>query len=340
MHEFIYLIPIAIAFFLAFNMGASGTSPSFSAAYGANLIKRESIPGLFGLFVLFGALMAGHKVMATIGGAILPSAQMSFVVVSIILLSSALSLLFANILKVPQSTSQSTIFALAGCALSFGSLQTRKLFLEIVPLWFVLPLVAFVLTALLATLVRRFKSTQLAVSFANLSPRGYWKAVTIACSCYVAFSIGSNNVANAAGPISSLLRNEIGINDEVSALMLSLICILLVAPWFGIGGSMLGGRVLSTTGKDMVEIGPSSAALVSVVTASLLLFASLTRGIPASLVQMNTFAIMAIGYVNRDRANIKKSVVLKLWVIWLAAPVIAFVIAFTLTTISAWTGLI
>ncbi len=340
MNEFIYLLPIAIAFFLAFNMGASGTAPSFSAAYGANLIKRESIPGLFGLFVLLGGLLAGHKVMATIGGAILPATQMSFVVVSIVLLSSALSLLFANLLKVPQSTSQSTIFALAGCALFFGSLQTRKLLLEIVPLWFVLPFVAFLLTALLATGAKRLKSTQIVVSFSNISTHKYWKVITIACSCYVAFSIGSNNVANAAGPIASLLRNEIGINEEVSTLMLSLICILLVAPWFGIGGSMLGGRVLSTTGKDMVEMGPSSAALVSVVTASLLLFASLTRGIPASLVQMNTFAIMAIGYVNRHKVDMKKSVVLKLWAIWLAAPLIAFVIAFALTAASSWAGLI
>ncbi len=53
----IYIIPLLVAMFLAINMGGSGTAPSFSAAYGANLIRRDLIPGLFGLFVF-----AGHPV--------------------------------------------------------------------------------------------------------------------------------------------------------------------------------------------------------------------------------------------------------------------------------------
>jgi len=36
-----------IGMFLGVNMGASGTAPSFSAAYGANIIKRLAIPGVF-----------------------------------------------------------------------------------------------------------------------------------------------------------------------------------------------------------------------------------------------------------------------------------------------------
>jgi len=45
------ILPLIVAIFLAINMGASGTAPSFSAAYGANLIPRSLIPGLFGIMV-------------------------------------------------------------------------------------------------------------------------------------------------------------------------------------------------------------------------------------------------------------------------------------------------
>ena len=46
------------------------------------------------------------------------------------------------------------------------------------------------------------------------------------------------------------------------------------APCFGIGSSIFGSRVIQTTGKEIIEFGPMGATLLSIVTASLLLFAS------------------------------------------------------------------
>jgi len=69
----ILLIPFIIAMFLSLNMGGSGTAPSFSAAYGAGLIRKDLIPGLFGIFVFIGAILAGKKVVLTIGKGILPA---------------------------------------------------------------------------------------------------------------------------------------------------------------------------------------------------------------------------------------------------------------------------
>lgn len=339
MNEFIYLLPIGIALFLAFNMGASGTAPSFSAAYGARLIRKELIPGLFGIFVIGGALLAGRKVLATIGGEILPAGQMNLVSVSVVLLASALSLFFANILKVPQSTSQSTVFALAGCAIYLGDFNTRMLFFEIIPAWFILPIVAFAVTLLLGFLGGK-SGSPVNASGSRLDPgHRKWRLITLACSCYVAFSIGANNVANAAGPVASMLRNELGLSGDASSFILVSICILLVAPWFGIGGSILGRRVLSTTGKDMINIGPREATLVSIITATLLLLASTLRGIPTSLVQMNTFSLMALGCLRKGGSDgLRKAVVFKLWITWLTAPAIAFLLAYALTGLTQRLG--
>ena len=38
------LVPFLVAMFLAVNMGGSGTAPAFSAAYGANIIRKSLIP--------------------------------------------------------------------------------------------------------------------------------------------------------------------------------------------------------------------------------------------------------------------------------------------------------
>jgi len=60
------LIPFIIAMFLATTMGGSGTGPSFSAAYGANVIRRNLIPGLFGIMVFIGAIVAGKGTASTV----------------------------------------------------------------------------------------------------------------------------------------------------------------------------------------------------------------------------------------------------------------------------------
>lgn len=140
-----FIIPLLVAIFLAINMGASGTAPAFSAACGAGIIKRSYIPFLFGSFVLLGAVIAGEKVIKTIGGSVLPAENMSMAVVTIALLASALSIFIANLLKVPQSTSQSTIFALVGCAVPLGVLESGKLLYEMVPTWLIMPLISFAL---------------------------------------------------------------------------------------------------------------------------------------------------------------------------------------------------
>ena len=94
-------IPFLLAMFLAVTMGGSGTAPAFSAAYGANILKRSVIPGLFGIMVLAGALIAGDKVSLTLGKGLLDQSFFTTVNTSVILFSIGLSVLLANLVGVP-----------------------------------------------------------------------------------------------------------------------------------------------------------------------------------------------------------------------------------------------
>ncbi|MCK4915828.1 MAG: anion permease [Candidatus Eisenbacteria sp.] len=336
----ILLIPFLAAMFLAINMGASGTAPSFSAAYGAGLIRRERIAGVFGIFVLAGALIAGKKVAMTISRGILPEDVMGLTLTTIVLVSVALSLLMANLLRVPQSTSQATIAALVGPAVYYDVLKAHRLLFEVIPTWLLLPVASFFLTLAIGKLLYTPLNKRLTNGFSRVAGHPFLKIAVLAASCYVAFAIGSNNVANAAGPIVAMAMKSMGTTTEATALMIMIFATLLIAPCFAIGSSLMGGRVLETTGREIVEFGPLGAVLVAVVTATLLLVASVSRGIPTSLVQMNTAAIMALGVTKEGwRFVASRTSVRKLLVVWIVAPLMALGISFGLTALAETLGL-
>lgn len=332
----IYLVPLTVAIFLALNMGASGTAPSFSAVYGADLLKKEMIPGLFGFFVFAGVIIAGQKVVLTIGKGIMPNEMMTLTLTVIVILSIALSLLCANLLGVPQSTSQSTVFALVGPALYFGKLQTDKLLFEIIPTWFITPVLAFLLALIIGKLIYNPLKTKFSNKLKIVSQSRTIKYFVIITACYVAFAIGSNNVANAAGPILAMATNELNIGmDDPSIVLVIIIISFMIAPFFGIGSSIMGNRVVNTTGKEIIKFGSLGATLISIITATLLLLVSVTKGIPTSLVQMSTGAIIGLGVSKAGWKSIKEDTPLKkILSVWIVAPLIAMALSVAMTVIA------
>ncbi len=331
------LIPFILALFLAITMGGSGTAPAFSAAYGANVIKKSLIPGLFGIMVFIGAIVAGKETATTIGKGLLAPEMMSYTVVSIVLFSVAISLLIANLAGIPQSTSQSTVFSVSAVALYYNELNSDKLFLEIIPTWFILPIISFFLSLLMGKYIYRpIRKRGLTIQRArNENMKPFWNGLLIAMSLYVAFSIGANNVANAAGPIATMTTNELNISGHSDFILILLLSTLIVAPSFGIGSSIFGSKILENTGKEIVLFGKFEAAIISFVSASLLLLASLTKGIPTSLVQLNVAAILGIGVAKSGTKNLfKKTEVKRFFVMWLISPIIAFLLSLILIYIA------
>ena len=337
------LIPFIIAMFLAMTMGGSGTAPAFSAAYGANVLRKSLIPGLFGIMVFIGAIVAGKGTATTIGKELLDPGKMTFTVVSIILFSVAVSLLIANLFGIPQSTSQSTVLSVTAVAIYFSELNTEKLLFEIIPAWFILPIISFIFSLLIGKYVykpmRRRGLTMPRAQNQNLKP--VWNGLLVAMSLYVAFSIGANNVANAAGPIATMTANELNIKPEKSFILIMILSTLVVAPSFGIGSSIFGHKILKNTGKEIVLFGKFEAVIIAFVSASLLLFASLTKGIPTSLVQLNVASILGIGVAKLGARNIfKKTEVRKFFLMWIIAPVISFSLSLVLIYLADIKGLL
>ncbi len=321
------LIPYIIAIFYAITMGGSGTAPAFSAAYGANAIRKSLIPGLFGIMVFLGAIIAGKQTSTTIGQDILNKDNMTLVIVSIILFSVGVSLLIANLFGIPQSTSQSTVLAVAAVAIYLNEFNSKKLLFEIIPTWFILPVIAFFISFFIGKFICRLKLKNKLQSFEaqNEKLKPYYDCILIVVALYVAFSIGANNVANAAGPIASMTANELGVSVHDNFTLIMILSTLIVAPAFGIGSSLFGHKIVKNTGKDIIQFGKFEAVVISFVSASLLLLASVTKGIPTSLVQLNVASILGIGVAKLGRKNIMHNTnVKRFFLMWLIAPLIAF----------------
>ncbi len=325
-------IPFLLAMFVAVNMGASGTAPAFAAAYGANVIKRTMVPGLFGIMVLIGALIAGKEVSLTLGDGILEQAFFTPLYTSLILLAIGITLLASNLIGVPQSTSQSAVMAIAGAASALGGLNTHTLFYEIIPTWAILPVIAFLIMLCVSRwIVPTMRSQLPTVDYPRLRKHKALKALLVISSLYVAFSIGANNVANAAAPIASLTANELGMTSAGDFLPIIILSVLVVAPCFAIGSSLLGHTVTETTGKGIVAVTPFYATVIAGLVATLLLLASVTKGVPTSLVQLNGAAFIALSVSkNGWRGTFANPTVKRFFTIWGIAPVFAFLLTYGL----------
>jgi sulfate permease len=320
---YLLIIVLIITVLLSTTMGGSGTGPSFSISYGANILKFKWIPILFAIMVFAGAYFAGDKTTQTVGKNLLNPDLMTYIVISIVLFSVFIAILIADIAGIPQSTSQATVFSVIAAAIFFNEFDANKFFYEILPTWFIAPLLSFVLCFLLGKYIYKpIRKTGLTIS-KKVNDNYVLKAIILIMSLYVAFSIGANNVANALGPLKGLANNELNISANESLIWLS--TIFTIALFFGMGSLIFGKKILNNTGKEIILFGKFEAIIIAFVSGSILLFISLTNGIPTSLVQLNVAAIIGIGVAKLGFKNIfKKTEVNKFFVMWVVSPIIAF----------------
>lgn len=305
-----------VAFF-ALNMGGSNFGASFAAAHGGKIVTKKRAQILFIVFVLLGAVLMGRPVSETIGNKIIPSELIGLDSLLIIFACAAFSLAVANKLQVPQSTSLVTVASILGVGVYFRSVYLETLF-YLVPFWLLFPVIGYLLTFFLGRIVYPPRQSNFWIYEKLVNHKNRLKAFVVIASCYNAFSIGTNNVANAVGPLFGA-----GIIDRTLGL-------ILIAPIFGLGSMVFLGP-LKTTGEKIVPLGLLSATIICLVTGTLMLTASLC-GVPQSFVMIKVASIFAIGGLkNGHRLTFLNPVTKKTYLTWLVTPIIAFGLSFGLS---------
>lgn len=308
---------IGVVIFFAMNMGASGIAPTFSAVYGSRLINKKVAALLFTIFVILGAFTLGAKVAKTLGQGILPKGMINADVALVILASATLSLFLANLLAIPESTSMVTIGAVTGAGLYFRHIQL-KTFLWLIPMWLAFPVISYLITYRLYKSIYPPHKGNLWLYQKIFSHEKKLRVLAIVVSCYGAFAVGTNNVANAVGPLSAA-----GVLDARLGLF-------LIAPLFGLGAFFFGRRNIETFGKEVVPLGLITSNIVCLVTGSLLILAS-SLGAPFPYVQLNALSIFAISCVkNGHKFTLGHHITRKTIMVWTLTPLLAACVAYTL----------
>lgn len=305
-----YGLLIILAVLFALNMGGSNFGASFAAAHGGRIITKRKAQLLFIVFVFLGALLMGRPVSETIGNRLIPPGLITFDNLLIIFTGTTFSLFIANKLGVPQSTSLVTVASVLGVGAYFNAVYLKTL-LYLVPFWFLLPAAGYLLTLFLGRFIYPPRQSNFWIYEKLVHHKKRLLGFVIIASCYNAFSIGANNVANAAGPLFGA-----GVMDKTLGL-------ILIAPIFGLG-SVAFSKSLKTAGGKIVPLGLLSATIICVVTGTLMLTASLL-GVPQSFVMIKVAAIFAIGGLkNGHRSTFLNPATKKTYYSWLVTPIVVF----------------
>jgi PiT family inorganic phosphate transporter len=308
MVSLLVLVGLAVAAFVGFNIGGSSTGVAFGPAVGSRLVRKTSAAALFTVFAFLGAWTVGRNVIVTMSEGIVPAAQFTPIAGVGILFFTGLSLLVSNIYGVPASTSMTAVGAIVGLGLASGTLNEALMF-TIVSAWIVAPLIGLAIGAVVGRYLYPRLETRL--SFTRLDgqlvqvdrPRGFpWlrfnydasardiigSVLVLAIACYMGFSAGASNAANAVAPLVG--NGTVSIDDAV---------ILAVAA-ISLGGFTIARRTLATVGDGITDLPILAALIVSTVGATIITILSYV-GIPASLAVSTTCCIIGLGWGRASR---------------------------------------
>ncbi len=142
-------------------------------------------------------------------------------------------------------------------------------------------------------------------------------------ACAMAFAHGSNDVANAIGPVAAVVSivNSGGQIGQESALPIWVL--MLGAVGIVLGLAMLGRKVIATVGKNITELTPSRGFCCELAAATTVVIASAT-GIPVSTTQTLVGAVLGVG-IARGIGALDLTVVRNIFLSWVVTlPVGAF----------------
>jgi PiT family inorganic phosphate transporter len=308
MVEVLLLVGLAVAIFVGFNIGGSSTGVAFGPAVGSNVVTKLGAAGLMSAFALLGGWTVGRNVVETMGGQIVPGEYFTLAASVGVLFFVGLALLVSNSFGVPASTSMTAVGAIAGLGVASESIDWGVMG-RIVSWWLVAPIVAFWVSAVIGRYLypyldhwfridqsegplvefNRVASLPYPTMAANTTPRELVGSVfVVVIGCYMAFSAGASNVANAVAPLvgSGAIEMNVGIFVAAGAI--------------GLGAFTIARRTLDTVGNDLTDLPLLAALIVEVVSASLITLLSLL-GIPASLAVSATMSIIGLGWGRATR---------------------------------------
>ena len=297
--------------YVGWNIGANDAGNCIGTSVGSGLISFRRAVLLAAVFVVAGALLQGQHVMKTIGKGIVTETLPPEAIL-VALLCSGLFVTLATFFRVPVSTSQAIVGGVAGVGYAAGAAVDLDKMLTIVKCWVLCPVMTMVLSFIIYWLLLAYlRTTKRADKVMRVLG-----ALVVLSACYVAYSLGANDVGNAIGPLANL--------DLVDVQWLAVMGGVALA----VGAITYGRRVTETVGSSITPL-DLPGAFAAQISAAFGVHLFSMFGIPVSTSQSIVGGVIGVGLVRGVRAVSKK----KLGVIavgWVLAPTLAGLVAFLL----------
>ena len=306
--ELLLVAGIVVAAFVGYNIGGATTGVAFGPAVGANVVSKLGAAVLMSFFFLLGGWLVGPAVVETLGDDLVPRSVLTLEAGIIVLFFIGFALFAGNVVGVPASTSMTAVGAIAGLGLATNSLDWGTMG-RIVSWWIVAPVLAFWISGVIGRYFYPYINRAIAIPHSDhqlfrverSSPRPRFvvdgeasrrelsgSLVVIVIGCYMAFSSGASNVANAVAPLvgSGALTMSAGV--------------LLACVAVAIGAFTIARRTLDTMANDITALPLTAAVIVMTVSASIVTALS-AIGIPVQLVIVATMSIVGLGWGRATR---------------------------------------
>lgn len=299
---------------VGWSIGANDAANSLGTAVGSKVLSLKQAIILITVFGFLGAYLQGAYVTKTIGKGIVPIAQLdknaSLYLALVATFAACAWVVLATYWKMPISTSHSIVGAVAGAGIALHAPVKWKVLLDIFICWIFTPIGAAILGYIF---YRLFKNI-----FYRVIPRRHIRvslaALITISGCYVAYSWGANDVANATGVIAGA-----GVlTPHMSVIFGGLAIVLGIMTW--------GYKVMETIGSGITHLLPImafSAQLASAINVHIYTI----FGIPVSTSHSIVGAIFGVGLVRGIRV-VNLRIMKEIIVCWLATPFISGIISF------------
>jgi PiT family inorganic phosphate transporter len=308
MVSLLVLVALLAAVFVGFNIGGSSTGVAWGPPVGARIINKTIAAALMTFFVFLGGWTVGRNVIDTLGGDLVPQSLFSTEASIVVLGFIGLGMLFANLYGVPVSTSMTAVGAIAGLGLATGQLDFAVVG-SIMVWWVIAPIIGFWCGAVIGRylypyLDQKFALEQSSGPLVTLDRSGVLPTpslgpgttpreaistvVVLVIACYMAFSAGASNVANAVAPLVG--GDLVGVDNAV----------VLGTVAIGLGAFTIARRTMESVGNDLTDLPLLAATIVMVVAASITTVAS-ALGVPMSLALSTVMCIVGLGWGRATR---------------------------------------
>lgn len=331
------LLLVAAGLYMAWNIGANDLANAMGTSVGSGALSIKQVIIIAGLFEFAGAVLFGKRVTSTIAKGIVPIDSIldpHLVAVGMLaaILAAGFWITLATFYNLPVSTTHSIVGAVLGFGLmaayngiiGFGDIQWTVLG-KIVGSWLVSPLLGALLAYLIFSIIRYF-ILQKADDPYNIEKK--FVILQTMTACYIAFAHGSNDVANAVGPLYAGMNalGMAGISVPVWVMALGGIGMVLgLATW--------GYRVIETIGTRITELTPTRGFSAEFATASVVVIHSYSS-LPISTTHTLVGSVIGVGLAG-GLAAVDLSVIGKIVVSWIVTVPIA-----ALTSALIFAGLI